>query len=66
MCLASHTTGARGDIIDDGGHMRDAYGVSPGDLVLVRPDGYVGAVVSAGEVSALCRYLAEVGVAALR
>jgi hypothetical protein len=43
--------------------MRDAYGVSPGDLVLVRPDGYVGAVVSASEVAALCQYLAEVGVA---
>ena len=64
--LRSHTIGPRGDIIDDGGHMRDAYGVSPGDLVLVRPDGYVGAVVSAGEVSALCHYLTEVGVAALR
>jgi 2-polyprenyl-6-methoxyphenol hydroxylase-like FAD-dependent oxidoreductase len=62
--LHSHAIGPRGDIIDDGGHMRDAYGVSPGDWVLVRPDGYVGAVVSTGEVSALCQYLAEVSVAA--
>jgi 2-polyprenyl-6-methoxyphenol hydroxylase-like FAD-dependent oxidoreductase len=59
--LRCHAIGPRGDIIDDGGHMRDAYDVSPGDLVLVRPDGYVGAVVSAGEVSALCRYLAVFG-----
>jgi hypothetical protein len=60
--LRSHTIGPRGDIIGDGGHMRDAYGVPPGDLVLVRR--YVGAVVSAREVFALCQYLAEVGVAA--
>jgi hypothetical protein len=62
--LRSHTIGPPGDIIDDGGHMGDAYGVSPGDLVLVRPDGYVGAFVSASEVSALCQYLAEVCIAA--
>jgi hypothetical protein len=41
--------------------MRAAYGVSPGDWVLVRPDGYVGAIVSAGETKALERYLEQVG-----
>jgi hypothetical protein len=35
--------------------MRDAYGLSPGDWVLVRPDGYVGAMVSGSEVSAIAR-----------
>jgi hypothetical protein len=60
--LHIHAVGPHGDIIDDGGHVREAYGVSPGDWVLVRPDGYVGAVVSAGEVSALDPYLASVGV----
>jgi 2-polyprenyl-6-methoxyphenol hydroxylase-like FAD-dependent oxidoreductase len=60
--LRIHIVGPRGDIIDDGGHMRAAYGVSPGDWVLVRPDGYVGAIVS--ETSALDRYLARVGVTA--
>ena len=60
--LRVYAVGPRGDIIDDGGHVRDAYGVSPGDWVLVRPDGYVGAVVSGGEVSALDHYLARVGV----
>jgi hypothetical protein len=44
--------------------MRDAYGLSPGDWVLVRPDGYVGAIVSAAEVAALEPYLASVGVVA--
>ncbi|MDB5481755.1 MAG: pcpB2 [Caulobacteraceae bacterium] len=62
--LRIHVVGPHGDIIDDGGHMRDAYGLSPGDWVLVRPDGYVGAVVSGAEVSALDPYLARVGVPA--
>jgi 2-polyprenyl-6-methoxyphenol hydroxylase-like FAD-dependent oxidoreductase len=31
--------GPHGDIIDDGGHMRDAYGLSPGDWVLAGPAG---------------------------
>lgn len=53
-------------MVDDGGHFRDAYGLSPGDWVLVRPDGYVGAIVGAAEMPALERYLAEVGVTALR
>jgi hypothetical protein len=58
--LRIHVVG--GDIVDDGGHVRDAYGVSPGDWVLVRPDGYIGAIVSEAEVSALEPYLARVGV----
>jgi hypothetical protein len=62
--LRIHVVGPHGDIADDAGHLRDAYGVSPGDWVLVRPDGYVAAVVPAGGVSLLDRYLAEVGVVA--
>jgi hypothetical protein len=62
--LRIHVVGSRGDIIDDGHHVRDAYGLSPGDWVLVRPGGYVGAIVSGAEVSALDPYLARVGVAA--
>ena len=60
--LRIHIVGPHGDITDDAGHLRDAYGVSPGDWVLIRPDGYVAAVVHSGEVSLLNRYLAEVGV----
>jgi hypothetical protein len=62
--LRTHVVGPGGDIIDDGRHMRGAYGLSPGDWVLVRPDGYVGAIVSGAEVSALDPYLASVGVPA--
>ncbi|MGO9452313.1 MAG: FAD-dependent oxidoreductase [Candidatus Binataceae bacterium] len=61
--LRIHTVGVRGDIIDEDGLVRDAYGLSAGDWVLVRPDGYVGAIVSSGEIAALCRYLDDVGIA---
>ncbi len=63
--LRVHIVGPRGDVVDDGGHFRDAYGLSPGDWVLVRPDGYVGAIVGADNGPALERYLGEVGVTAL-
>ena len=56
--------GPRGDLVDDGDHFRDAYGVTPGIWVLVRPDGYVGAVVSAENEAALAAYLDRVSVAA--
>jgi len=62
--LHIHTVGVRGDIVDESGYVRDAYGVSAGDWVLIRPDGYVGAIVSSGEIAALCRYLDGVGIAA--
>jgi 2-polyprenyl-6-methoxyphenol hydroxylase-like FAD-dependent oxidoreductase len=62
--LHTHIVGPRGDVVDDCGHFRDAYGVSPGDWVLVRPDGYVGAVVGADNVPLVEGYLAEVGVTA--
>lgn len=63
--LRVHIVGRTGDVVDDGGHFRDAYGLSPGDWVLVRPDGYVGAIVGANDVPALERYLREVGITAL-
>jgi hypothetical protein len=53
--------GSRGDLVDDGGHFDDAYGLSSGEWVLIRPDGYVGAIVGPEEMSALDRYLAQVG-----
>jgi hypothetical protein len=63
--LRIHIIGPHGDVVDDGGHFRDAYGLSPGDWVLVRPDSYVGAIVGADELAALLeRYLREVGVTA--
>ncbi|MFZ0657497.1 MAG: FAD-dependent oxidoreductase [Candidatus Binataceae bacterium] len=62
--LHIHPISVRGDIIDESGYVRDAYGLSAGDWVLVRPDGYIGAIVSSGEIAALCRYLDDVGIAA--
>lgn len=61
--LHIHTTGLRGDIVDEGGHLRDAYTLASGDWVLVRPDGYVGAMVSSSELGVLETYLRNVGLA---
>jgi hypothetical protein len=46
----------------DGGHFRAAYGVAPGEWILIRPDGYVGAIVSSSEVAVLSAYFNRVGV----
>jgi 2-polyprenyl-6-methoxyphenol hydroxylase-like FAD-dependent oxidoreductase len=59
--LRIHTLGPRGDILDEGGHLREAYALKSGEWVLVRPDGYVGAIVSSGEIDALDTYLRDVG-----
>ncbi|POR45847.1 FAD-dependent oxidoreductase [Bosea psychrotolerans] len=59
--LSIHTLGLRGDILDEGGHLRDAYALTPGDWLLVRPDGYVGAIISSSEIGALETYLRNVG-----
>src|SRR5262245_44208040 len=60
--LHIHTFGARGEFVDDEGLVRDGYGLEPGTWVLIRPDGYIGAIVSYDEQPALERYLAVVGV----
>jgi 2-polyprenyl-6-methoxyphenol hydroxylase-like FAD-dependent oxidoreductase len=59
--LRIHAFGPRGDLIDEGGHFREAYAVSPGDWVLVRPDGYIGAIVGSQQVDALMHFLGEQG-----
>ena len=59
--LRIHCTSAGGDIIDEGGHIRAGYGVRPGDWLLIRPDGYIGAMVCAGEMPALSHYLDDAG-----
>ena len=64
--LHIHTFGDRGDLRDDGGHFRDAYALAVGDWVLVRPDGYVGAIVAAAHVEVLEGYLRSVGCGAAR
>jgi 2-polyprenyl-6-methoxyphenol hydroxylase-like FAD-dependent oxidoreductase len=60
--LRIHTVGTSGDVIDEGGHIRDGYGLEPGNWVLIRPDGYVGAIVSSDELPALDGYLEHVGI----
>jgi 2-polyprenyl-6-methoxyphenol hydroxylase-like FAD-dependent oxidoreductase len=59
--LHIHRIGTRGDIVDHENHARDAYEFVPGDWVLVRPDGYIGARVSADQTASLEPYLAAVG-----
>jgi 2-polyprenyl-6-methoxyphenol hydroxylase-like FAD-dependent oxidoreductase len=59
--LRIFTIGPRGDLIDEGGHFREAYAVSSGDWVLVRPDGYVSAIVGSRQLDALTHFLGEQG-----
>jgi 2-polyprenyl-6-methoxyphenol hydroxylase-like FAD-dependent oxidoreductase len=59
--LRIHTFGVRGDVVDHGGHFRDAYALRSGDWVLVRPDGYVGAIVASNRMRALESYFRIVG-----
>lgn len=67
---ARETVAARADLhihhvgmefTDEAGHLKDAYGVASGDWILVRPDGYVGAIISRDGLTALERYLSDVG-----
>lgn len=59
--LHIHTFGDGGELHDGGGHFREAYEPMPGDWVLVRPDGYVGAIVASARIEALEAYLQTVG-----
>jgi hypothetical protein len=59
--LHIHCIGPDGELIDEGEHFRDAYAVSPGDWVLVRPDGYIGAFVGSQQIDTLTRFLEERG-----
>jgi hypothetical protein len=43
--------------------IRDAYSLDRGDWVLVRPDGYVGALVTSEQIAAPETYLENVGLA---
>ncbi|WP_431933524.1 FAD-dependent oxidoreductase [Nonomuraea jabiensis] len=57
--LSIHTAGKRGDLVDDGGHLRQAYGLSPGDWVLIRPDGYIA--LTSTDPADVETYLDQVG-----
>jgi hypothetical protein len=59
--LQIHTVGPRGDILDETNELRKTYALDAGDWVLVRPDGYIGAIVATREIGALENYLRSVG-----
>jgi 2-polyprenyl-6-methoxyphenol hydroxylase-like FAD-dependent oxidoreductase len=60
--LHIHVLGPQGDLHDDGGHFRDAYRPTAGTWFLVRPDGYIAAIVAESAVAHLKNYLAHVGI----
>lgn len=59
--LHVHKIGKSGDMHDTDGHFVEAYQLSPGDWVLIRPDGYVGAIAPFDELERLEKYLMAVG-----
>jgi 2-polyprenyl-6-methoxyphenol hydroxylase-like FAD-dependent oxidoreductase len=59
--LHVHRVGQHGDLMDEDGHVGASYDLAAGQQVLVRPDGYVGAVLAADAVDALHGYLELVG-----
>ncbi|HTT77852.1 MAG TPA: hypothetical protein VMF50_17955, partial [Candidatus Binataceae bacterium] len=61
MGLQIRRVGQGGDLKDDGKHIGEAYDLDPGDWALIRPDGYVGAIVSSGQARALDSFLSRVG-----
>lgn len=63
--LHIHVLGQHAELAEEGGHLREAYGLNAGDWVLVRPDGYVGASVRSGAPEALAGYFDKVGLGQL-
>jgi 2-polyprenyl-6-methoxyphenol hydroxylase-like FAD-dependent oxidoreductase len=59
--LHIHVFGPRGDLLDEGGHFAATYQMTAGTWLLVRPDGYVGAIVGDDYRAQLERYLSAVG-----
>lgn len=57
--LHVHYIGPMGDVIDEWGHIYDAYRLAPGECVLIRPDGYAGATANVNQIGA---YLDRMGI----
>lgn len=55
--LHVHAIGSNGELHDEGKFFVQAYGLAPGEWVLVRPDGYVAAVAGADRLDPLVRHL---------
>ncbi|MBM7324064.1 FAD-dependent oxidoreductase [Agrobacterium sp. S2] len=65
--LHIHHLGERGDVLDAFGCVHEVYGLSPGECVLIRPDGYIGAMLTldAAGTAQLETYLTRMGLVAL-
>jgi len=59
--LHIHRIGVGGDLVDSTAALQQAYGLKAGDWVLVRPDGYVGAMVDSSSLPKLEEYFRRVG-----
>jgi 2-polyprenyl-6-methoxyphenol hydroxylase-like FAD-dependent oxidoreductase len=59
--LHIHDFGAQGELKDRDGHFRETYALIPGDWILVRPDGYIGAIVASTDLAAMESYLESAG-----
>lgn len=59
--LHIHRIGSHGEFSDEWGHFKDAYALKSGDCILIRPDGYVGAIFDADRTNEIGIYLVEVG-----
>ncbi len=51
--LHIHRIGNGCELEDVGAHFRDAYGLVSGEWVLIRPDGYVGAIMASSDAAKL-------------
>ncbi|SFW27396.1 FAD-dependent monooxygenase [Luteibacter sp. UNCMF366Tsu5.1] len=60
--LHVHTIGSRGELRDTEGSFAHAYEPQAGDWFLVRPDGYVGAILGSSAHGRITGYLDAVGV----
>jgi 2-polyprenyl-6-methoxyphenol hydroxylase-like FAD-dependent oxidoreductase len=59
--LRVHAIGANGELQDPDDALAATYGLADDELMLIRPDGYVAAIVAATDAARLEAYLAGVG-----
>lgn len=57
--LRIHHIGEQGELIDTLGHFRESYQLAPGQCVLIRPDGYVGAFFHGKQSNDIENYLSR-------
>ncbi|EAO8772638.1 hypothetical protein CDJ04_00330 [Salmonella enterica] len=57
--LRIHHIGEQDELIDTLGHFRESYQLAPGQCVLIRPDGYVGAFFHSKQCNDIENYLSR-------